>query len=141
MAQEEFTIIKLQIKGKANPAPPVGPALGQKGVNIQAFCAQYNNLVKDKDPTATFPVIIKVSKDKSFTITIKEQPTSKLILQSTKLPKGAKTPGREVAGSISMKEVTAIAQLKLKDMGLEEISAAEQCVIGTAKSMGIEITE
>jgi large subunit ribosomal protein L11 len=141
MAQDEFDIIKLQIKGKANPAPPIGPALGQKGVNIQAFCTQYNDLVKDKDPTATFPVIIKVAKDKSFTITIKEQPTSKLILQATKLQKGAKSPGREVAGKISMQEVTKIAELKLKDMGLNDVAAAQHCVIGTARSMGIEVTE
>lgn len=141
MAQNKFDVIKLQIKGKASPTPPIGPALGQRGVNIQAFCRQYNDLTKDKDPNATFPVIIKIAKDKSFTITIKEQPTSRLILQAIKLQKGSKSPGREVAAKISMQEVIKIANLKLKDIGSKEITDAKNCVIGTAQSMGIEVTE
>ena len=141
MAKGDFEIIKLQIKGKATPAPPIGPALGQKGVNIQAFCTQYNDAIKGKDPSATFPVIIKVYKDKSFDITIKEQPTSRLILQAVKLQKGSKTPGREVVSKIEKEEIMKIAKLKLNDMGLKDISAAQHCVAGTARSMGIEVIE
>jgi large subunit ribosomal protein L11 len=141
MSQEKFDFVKLQIKGRATPVPPIGPALGQRGVNIQQFCKQYNDLMKDKDPSATFPVVIKIARDKSFTIIVKEQPTPKLILQAVKLSKGSKLAGRETIGKISTKEIDTIAMLKMKDMGLAKVSSARCCVIGTAKSMGIEISD
>jgi large subunit ribosomal protein L11 len=141
MTQEKFDIIKLQIKGKATPAPPVGPALGQKGVNIQKFCKLYNEINKDKDQNATFPVIIKVAKDKSFTITVKEQPVAKLLLQAVNLSKGSKEPGRTAVGKLTMREIREIAEKKMNDMGVEKIESAEKVIAGTARSMGITIVE
>ena len=136
---QEFDIIKLQIKGKATPAPPIGPALGQRGVNINDFCNKYNDTIKGRDFSATFSVVIKVAKDKTFTFLVKEQPVSKLLLQFLKLSKGSKTPGRDIVAKIKMEDIHAIAKKKMKDIGVQEIHSAERVVIGTAHSMGIEV--
>ena len=136
---KEFDVIKLQIKGKATPAPPVGPALGQRGVNIKDFCTRYNDIIKEKDPNATFSVVITVAKDKTFTFIVKEQPVSKLILQFLQLSKGSRTPGREVIAQITMQGIQNIAKKKMKDIGVQDIKSAEKVVMGTAYSMGVEV--
>ena len=134
-------IIKLQIKGKATPAPPIGPALGQRGVNIRDFCTKYNDAIKEKNIDAVFSVIITVAKDKTFTFLIKEQPVSKLILQALKLPKGAKAPGREALAKIGINDIRAIAKKKMHDIGVRELHPAEKVVEGTARSMGVEVVK
>lgn len=139
--QQGFDIIKLQIKGKATPAPPIGPALGQRGVNIREFCVRYNDALKERDLNATFSVVITVAKDKTFTFLIKEQPVSKLILQALKLSKGSKTPGRDIIARISIKDIQSIAKKKMKDIGVQKMQSAEKVVKGTAYSMGIEVIQ
>ncbi|MBI2832477.1 MAG: 50S ribosomal protein L11 [Chloroflexi bacterium] len=141
MAKKVKTIIKLQIQaGKANPAPPVGPALGQHGVNIMAFCKEYN------ERTANFggsivPVEITVFDDRSFTFITKTPPTTDLLKKALGIEKGAHTTGREKAGELSRDKLREIAQIKLKDLNANNIEAAEKTVRGTARSMGIEVMD
>jgi len=132
-------IIKLQIKGKATPAPPIGPILGQKGINIQAFCKRYNDMIKDKNINAVYPVIIGINPDKSFDIIIKEQPVAQLLLDAIAQDKGSSQPGREMIGHITMEKIKQIATKKMHDMSVDRLQSAEKIVIGTAKSMGIQI--
>jgi large subunit ribosomal protein L11 len=134
--------IKLQIlAGKANPAPPIGPALGQKGLNIVEFCKQFNEKTKNEDPSMKLPVIITAYVDRSFSFIIKAPPVSDLIKKYAGLQKGSSTPGRESAGKLKKEDVLKIAEMKFADMGLDELGLATKAVEGTARSMGVSIVD
>ena len=133
--------IKLQIPaGKANPAPPVGPALGQHGVNIMDFCKQFNAKTQKAGDTI-IPVIITVFQDRSFSFITKTPPTSVLIKQALKLKSGSKMPQKDKVATISADQVTAIAETKLPDLNCLDLSSAVKQVLGIAKSMGINVPE
>ena len=139
MAKKVVTIIKLQIPaGKANPAPPVGPALGQHGVNIMAFCKDYNARTASQAGTI-IPVEITVYDDRSFTFVTKTPPTSDLIKKALGIEKGAQTTGRQKVGELSRAKLREIAQIKVKDLNVNSIEAAERIVEGAARSMGVEV--
>jgi large subunit ribosomal protein L11 len=132
--------IKLQVAaGKANPAPPIGPALGQRGLNIMEFCKQFNELSKEMESGVPVPVVISYYADKTFAIELKTSPTSFWVRKKAKLDKGSATPGRQEAGKLTYEDAMAIAQLKMKDMGLDNINSAVKSVMGTAMSMGIKV--
>jgi large subunit ribosomal protein L11 len=139
VAKKVVTIIKLQIPaGKANPAPPVGPALGQHGVNIMAFCKDYNARTANQAGTI-IPVEITVYDDRSFTFITKTPPTSDLIKKALGIEKGAQTTGRQKVGELSRAKLREIAQVKVKDLNVNSIEAAERIVEGAARSMGVEV--
>jgi large subunit ribosomal protein L11 len=139
VAKKVITIIKLQIPaGKANPAPPVGPALGQHGVNIMAFCKDYNARTASQAGTI-IPVEITVYDDRSFTFITKTPPTSDLIKKALGLEKGAQTTGKQKVGELSKAKLREIAQIKSKDLNVNSIEAAERLVEGAARSMGVEV--
>jgi len=141
MAKKITGYIKLQIPaGQANPAPPVGPALGQKGVNIMEFCKQFNARTKDQQGLI-IPVVITVFSDKSFTFITKTPPAATLILRATKLEKGSAEPNRTKVGRIAKKDVESIAKLKMPDLNANTVEAAMRMVAGTARSMGIVVEE
>jgi large subunit ribosomal protein L11 len=139
VAKKVVTIIKLQIPaGKANPAPPVGPALGQHGVNIMAFCKDYNARTASQAGTI-IPVEITVYDDRSFTFITKTPPTSDLIKKALGIEKGAQTTGKQKVGELSRAQLREIAQIKVKDLNVNSIEAAERIVEGAARSMGVEV--
>ena len=139
MAQKVVGLIKLQIPaGKATPAPPVGPALGQHGVNIMAFCKDYNARTASLAGTI-IPVEITVYDDRSFIFITKTPPTSDLIKKALGLEKGAQTTGRQKVGELSKAKLREIAQIKVKDLNVNSIEAAERIVEGAARSMGVEV--
>ena len=141
MAKKIVGFIKLQIPaGKANPAPPIGPALGQRGVNIMAFCKEFNAKTQ-KQAGSILPTIITVFADKSFTFELKSPPASDLIKKAAKLQKGSQTPGTAVAGSISKAQVKEIAETKMKDLNAYTEEAAMKIIEGSARSMGIEVKD
>jgi large subunit ribosomal protein L11 len=141
MAKKVTGFIKLQIPaGAANPAPPVGPALGQKGVNIMEFCKQFNAKTKDQQGLI-IPVVITVFSDKSFTFITKTPPAATLILRAAKLEKGSGEPNRNKVGKVSKKQVREIAELKMTDLNATNIDSAMSMVAGTARSMGITVEE
>ena len=133
-------IIKLQIQaGAANPAPPVGPALGQRGINIMEFCKAFNARTQEMEPGSPTPVIITYYTDKSFSMEVKTPPASFLLKKAAKLKSGSKTPGKASAGSVTIKQVREIAEAKMKDLNANDIEAAMQIIAGSARSMGIEV--
>jgi large subunit ribosomal protein L11 len=139
MAKKVTGQIKLQIPGgQANPAPPVGPSLGQHGVNIMAFCKEFNAVTRDQ-PGLVIPVVITVFQDKSFTFITKSPPASVLLKKAAGVASGAKTPNKEKVGKVTRKQVMDIVKLKLKDMNAVSEEAAFRTVSGTARSMGIEV--
>jgi large subunit ribosomal protein L11 len=139
MAKKITGFIKLQIPaGQANPAPPVGPALGQKGVNIMEFCKTFNARTKDQQGLI-IPVVITVYADKSFTFITKTPPASVLLLKAAKLEKGSAEPNRSKVGKVTMKQVREIAQSKMTDLNANDVEAAASMVAGTARSMGITV--
>jgi large subunit ribosomal protein L11 len=141
MAKKITGYIKLQIPaGQANPAPPVGPALGQKGVNIMEFCKQFNAITKDQHGLI-IPVVITVFSDKSFTFITKTPPAATLLLRATKLEKGSGEPNRNKIGVVTKKQVREIAELKMPDLNAANIDSAMSMVAGTARSMGITVEE
>ena len=141
MAKKITGYIKLQIPaGQANPAPPVGPALGQKGVNIMEFCKQLNARTKDQHGLI-IPVVITVFSDKSFTFITKTPPAATLLLRATKLEKGSGEPNRTKIGMVTKKQVREIAELKMPDLNAATIDSAMSMVAGTARSMGITVEE
>ena len=141
MAKKVQSFIKLQIPaGKANPAPPVGPALGQHGVNIMEFCKQFNARTQQMGDTV-IPIIITVYNDRSFTFITKTPPVSVLIKKALKLESGSKNPAREKVGKITRKQVAEIAKTKLPDLNCLSQASAESQVIGSAKSMGIDLAD
>ncbi len=139
MAKEISGLIKLQIRGgAANPAPPVGPALGAKGVNIMEFCKQFNARTQDK-PGKIVPVIITVYADKSFEFVIKTAPAASQLLEAMKKKKGSSEPNRSKIGSVSWDQVKVIAEDKMNDLNAFSIQSAMKMVAGTARSMGINV--
>jgi large subunit ribosomal protein L11 len=141
MAKKITGFIKLQIPaGKANPSPPVGPALGQKGVNIMEFCKQFNTRTNDKEGLI-IPVVITVYSDKSFTFITKTPPAAILLLKAAKVEKGSAESHRTKVGKVSKKQVKEIAQLKMPDLNANDIDHAMSMVAGTARSMGITVEE
>ena len=139
MAKEVSGLIKLQIKGgAANPSPPVGPALGAKGVNIMEFCKQFNARTQDQ-AGKVIPVIISVYKDKSFDFIIKTPPVAVQILEASKLKKGSPEPNRIKVASITWDQVRTIAEDKMKDLNAFKVTSAMKMVAGTARSMGVRV--
>ena len=141
MAKEISGIIKLQIKGgQANPAPPVGPALGQRGVNIMEFCKSFNDKTKSLMGQPV-PVVITINKDKKFDFVIKTPPASFLIKEAIKLKSGSKEPGRNIVGSITKAQLKKIAEIKMKDLNAFDIEQAIKIIAGSARSMGVEVKD
>jgi large subunit ribosomal protein L11 len=141
MAKKIVGQIKLQIPaGQANPAPPVGPALGQQGVNIMAFCKEFNATTKEQGGMI-IPVVITVYQDKSFTFITKSPPASILLKKAAGIASGSKTPNKEKVGKVSRKQVMEIVRLKTKDLNSSNDEAAFRIISGTARSMGIEVQD
>ncbi len=139
MAKKIITVIKLQIPGgKANPAPPVGPALGQHGVNIMEFCKAFNALTAAEDGRIT-PVEITVFEDRSFTFITKTPPAAVLIKEALGVAKGSAVPNRTKVGSLSQAQVRSIAEMKMPDLNARDLAAAMAVIAGTARSMGVEV--
>lgn len=140
MAKEVVAQIKLYVPaGQANPAPPVGPALGQHGVNIMGFCKSFNEKTKGKEGVI-LPVVITVYKDKSFDFIIKTPPTSVLIKKAANLAKASGTAGKEKIATISKKQIEEIAKTKMEDLNTHDLNLAVRTIEGTARSMGIEVS-
>lgn len=141
MAKKIVGFIKLQIPaGKANPAPPIGPALGQRGVNIMAFCKEFNAKTQ-KQAGSILPTIITVFADKSFTFELKSPPASDLLKKAAKVQKGSQTPGSALAGSVTMAQIKEIAATKMKDLNAYTEEAAVKIIEGSARSMGLEVKD
>jgi large subunit ribosomal protein L11 len=141
MAKKITGFIKLQIPaGQANPAPPVGPALGQKGVNIMEFCKQFNARTKEQQGLI-IPVVITVFSDKSFSFITKTPPAATLLVKAAKLEKGSGEPNRNKVGKVTKKQVREIAELKMPDLNAANVESAMSMVAGTARSMGITVEE
>jgi large subunit ribosomal protein L11 len=141
MAKQVQSIVKLQLPGgKANPAPPVGPVLGQHGVNIMEFCKQFNAKTQ-KQMDEIIPVILTVYKDRSFTFELKTSPVSYLIKKTIKLAKGSAVPNKDKVGTLNKAQAMEIAKLKLSDMTAGSLEAAYKTVCGTARSMGVDIVD
>ena len=140
MAKKIIANIKLQIKaGKATPSPPIGPALGQHGVNIMEFCKAYNAMTQNQEGMV-IPVVITVYADRSFTFVTKTPPASVLLKQAAKIAKGSGNPKKEKVGSVTAKQIREIAELKYNDLNSVDMAGAIRIIEGTAKSMGIEVT-
>jgi len=140
MAKKVAGTMKLQVPaGKANPSPPVGPALGQRGINIMEFCKAFNAKTQELEPGAPCPTVITYYVDKSFTMDIKTPPASYLLKKAAKVKSGASLPAREVVGSVTAKQVKEIAETKMKDLNANDIEAAMKIIMGSARSMGIEV--
>ena len=139
MAKKITGIIKLQIPaGQANPAPPVGPALGQQGVNIMAFCKEFNAATQ-KEAGMIIPVVITVYQDKSFTFITKSPPAASLLKKAVGIAKGSGIPNRDKVGKVTQKQLAEIAKLKMKDLNANDEDHAIRMVTGTARSMGVEV--
>ncbi|MDP2062273.1 MAG: 50S ribosomal protein L11 [Phaeovulum sp.] len=148
MAKKIIGSLKLQVKaGQANPSPPIGPALGQRGINIMAFCKEFNAKTQEMEPGSPVPTIITYYADKSFTFEMKTPPASFLLKKAAGIkpvgkrnrPKGSVKPGHEVAGSVTVAQIRQIAEAKMKDLSANDIEAAMQIILGSAKSIGIEV--
>ncbi len=141
MAKKIVKLIKLQIPaGKANPAPPIGPALGSAGINIMAFCKDFNAKTQDKAGDI-LPVVITVYQDKSFSFIMKQPPVSRMILKEAGITSGSKVPNRDKVGKLTLAQVRKIAQAKVSDMRIMSEEAAMMMIKGTARSMGVDIVE
>ena len=148
MAKKVVGSLKLQIKaGQANPSPPVGPALGQRGINIMAFCKEFNAKTQEMEQGSPVPVVITYYADKSFSFETKTPPASFLLKKAAGLKpvgkrnraKGSEKPGRTVAGSVTVKQVREIAEAKMKDLSANDVDAAMKIIVGSARSIGIEV--
>ena len=141
MAKKIKTIVKLQIPaGAANPAPPVGPALGQHGVNIAEFCAKFNDKTKDKRGNI-IPVKITIYEDRSYTFILKTPPASDLLKKAAKVEKGSGEPNKKKIGKVTKQQIKEIAEIKMPDLTAKDIDAAMRTIEGTARQMGIEVIE
>ena len=142
MAKKIEGYLKLQIPaGKANPSPPVGPALGQRGLNIMEFCKAFNANTQEMEPGAPCPTVITYYVDKSFSMDIKTPPASFFLKKASGLKKGSETAGKETAGSVTSKQIREIAESKMKDLNANDIDGAMQIILGSARSMGIEVKD
>lgn len=142
MAKKIDGYINLQVPaGAANPSPPIGPALGQRGVNIMEFCKSFNAKTKDMEQGTPIPVKITVFSDRSFTFEMKTPPASFFLKKAAGLTSASKTPGRDVAGSVTMDQVREIAKTKMKDLNTDDLEQAARTIAGSARSMGIRVTE
>ncbi len=148
MAKKVIGQLKLQVKaGQANPSPPVGPALGQRGINIMQFCKDFNARTQEMEQGAPIPVIITYYQDKSFSMDLKSPPASFMLKKAAGLKpvgkrnraKGSEKPGRDVAGTVTVAQVREIAEAKMKDLNANDVEGAMQIILGSAKSMGIEV--
>ncbi len=140
MAKKLVGSMKLQVPaGQANPSPPVGPALGQRGINIMEFCKAFNAKTADMEPGAPCPTVIQYYQDKSFTMDIKTPPASYYLKKAAKVKSGANMPSRETVGTVTSKQVREIAEAKMKDLNANSVEAAMQIILGSARSMGIEV--
>jgi large subunit ribosomal protein L11 len=140
MAKKLVGTLKLQVPaGQANPSPPVGPALGQRGINIMEFCKAFNAKTGDMEPGAPCPTVIEYFQDKSFSMTIKTPPASHYIRKAAKLKSGSNKPGLEMAGSVTIAQIREIAEAKMQDLNAKDIDGAMQIILGSARSMGIEV--
>ena len=140
MAKKVAGFLKLQVPaGAANPSPPIGPALGQRGLNIMAFCKDFNAKTSQLEKGSPIPVVITIYQDKSFTFEMRTPPVSYFIKKAAKLESGSKTPGRDKAGKITKAQVKEIAEKKMNDLNCSTVEAAMRMVEGSARSMGIEV--
>jgi large subunit ribosomal protein L11 len=142
MAKKVTGFLKLQVPaGAANPAPPIGPALGQRGLNIMEFCKAFNAQTSKMEKNVPIPVIITTYQDRSFTFEMKTPPVSYFLKKAANLQSGSKTPGREKVGSVTKAQVKEIAEQKMKDLNAGDIDAAMKMIEGSARSMGLEVKE
>jgi len=140
MAKKVTGSLKLQVPaGSANPSPPIGPALGQRGLNIMEFCKSFNAQTQQMEKGMPIPVVITVYSDKSFTFTMKTPPASYYLKKAAKIDKGGATAGRTIAGSVSEAQCREIAQAKLKDLNTTDLDAATRIIMGSARAMGLEV--
>ena len=141
MAKKITGYIKLQVPaGAANPSPPIGPALGQRGLNIMEFCKAFNAQTQNLEKNAPIPVVITVFQDRSFTFEMRTPPVSYFLKKAAKVESGAKTPGRGTVGAVTAAQVRDIAEKKMKDLNCDSVEAAMRMVEGSARSMGLEVT-
>jgi len=142
MAKKVVGYIKLQVPaGAANPSPPIGPALGQRGLNIMEFCKTFNAKTQNEEKGMPIPVTITVFSDKSFSFEMKTPPASYFLKKAAKLDSGSKAPGRDFKGVVTKEQVRSIAQAKMKDLNANDVEAAMQMIMGSARSMGIEVRD
>ena len=142
MAKKVIGYIKLQVPaGKANPSPPIGPALGQRGLNIMEFCKAFNAQTQGMEPGMPIPVVITAFADRSFTFTTKTPPASYYLKKAAGLDKGHATPGRATSGKVTMAQIREIAEAKMKDLNADDVEAAATMIKGSARSMGLEVVE
>ena len=140
MAKKIVGLIKLQVPaGKANPSPPIGPALGQRGLNIMEFCKAFNAQTQKLEKGAPIPVVITIYGDRSFTFEMKTPPMSHFLKKAAKIESGSKTPGRDSAGTVTKAQVKEIAEAKMKDLNCSTVEAAMKMVEGSARSMGLQV--
>ena len=140
MAKKIEGYLKMQVPaGGASPSPPIGPALGQRGLNIMEFCKAFNAKTQEMDSNMPIPTIMTIFEDKSFTFEIKTPPASYFLKKAAKLDKGGSTPGREIAGSVTMAQCRDIAEQKLKDLNTTDLDEAQKMIAGSARSMGLEV--
>ena len=141
MAKKVVGKIKLQIEaGKANPSPPIGPALGQRGLNIMEFCKAFNAQTQSIEPGTPIPVVISVYADRTFSFVTKTSPNTHFLKKAAGIQKGTQTPGRGTVGKISMDQIRDIAKIKMVDLNANDIESACRMLVGSAKSMGLEVT-
>ena len=142
MAKKIDGYINLQVPaGQANPSPPIGPALGQRGVNIMEFCKSFNAKTKEIEQGTPIPVKITVFSDRSFTFEMRTPPASFFLKKAAKINSGSKTPGRDVAGTVTMEQCRDIAKTKLKDLNTDDVEQAARTIAGSARSMGLKVVE
>ncbi len=142
MAKEIIGLIKLQVPaGAANPSPPIGPALGQRGLNIMEFCKQFNAKTQGLEKGTPIPVVITAFSDRSFTFITKQPPNTYFLKKAAKLDKGARTPGTQTVGTITIAQIREIAEKKMSDLNANDIDAACQMLVGSARSMGLQVVE
>jgi large subunit ribosomal protein L11 len=142
MAKKVVGFIKLQVPaGKANPSPPIGPALGQRGLNIMEFCKAFNAQTQKLEPGMPIPVVITAYADRSFTFITKTPPNSYFLMKAAGIQKGSQTPGKGTIGKVSMKQIREIAEQKMVDLNAKDMDGACQMLVGSARSMGLEVVE
>ena len=142
MAKKILGYIKLEVKaGSATPSPPIGPALGQRGVNIMGFCKEFNARTGEMDKGTPLPTVITVYQDKSFTFVTKTPPASFLLKRAAGVPKGSGTTGRDTVGQITRAQLREIAQVKMKDLNANDVEAAARIIEGSARAMGLNVVE